>query len=66
MLNCLVFFKNIFNQIKKGWHFCQPFLLLQKQDKGYKITEKSLSIDLKPDFKGIDSEVDKVITRLKK
>ena len=41
-------------------------LLLQKQDKGYKITEKSLSIDLKPDLKGIDSEIDKGITRLKK
>ena len=41
-------------------------LLLQKQDKGYKITEKSLSMDLKPDFKGIDSEIDKGITRLKK
>ena len=41
-------------------------LLLQKQDKGYKITEKSLSSELEPDFKGIDSKVDKAITRLKK
>ena len=41
-------------------------LLLQKQEKGFKITEKSQSIDSKPDFKNIESEIDTGVSRLKR